>query len=187
MPSALILITTLLTQLAPGQKPSSPRNDSIRQEDMKADLFFLAGDGFRGRLTGTAENRLASEFIASRFERLGLKPVGNSGSYYQRFQLSTATLGQLNSLEASNWYMRDSNNAFTLIDHPGPEFVPMPFCPAGERLAKGKLVFVGFGISDPRRGHDDYRKAERSRSDRPGTSTTSPARTTRIVRSTAWS
>jgi len=142
-----------LTQLAPGEKPSAPRNDSIRLQDMKADLFFLAGDDFRGRLTGTPENRLASDFIASRFERLGLKRVGNLGSYYQRFQLSTATLGPSNSLKVLA-------PARVLAILSGQEFFPMSFSPPGERGVQSELEFVGFGISDPQRGHDDYHKAE---------------------------
>src|SRR3954447_21430123 len=88
----------LLAAVSPDGRPTAPCNDSIRQQDMKADLYFLAGNGFRGRLTGTPENDLASEFIASRFERLGLKRMGTEGSYFQRFRLSTATLGQSNSL-----------------------------------------------------------------------------------------
>ena len=47
MANSLIPIVTVLTALGPGSEPSAPRNDSIRQQDMKADLFFLAGDAFR--------------------------------------------------------------------------------------------------------------------------------------------
>src|SRR5262249_20058503 len=54
----------------------APQNDSIRKEDLRADLFFLAGDSLRGRLTDTEENRAAADFIRSRFERLGLTPAG---------------------------------------------------------------------------------------------------------------
>ncbi len=31
----------------------APQNESIRQDDLRADLFFLAGDSMRGRLTDT--------------------------------------------------------------------------------------------------------------------------------------
>src|SRR3954471_5203540 len=89
----------LLAAALPGSEPIAPANDSIRQQDLKADLYFLAGDGFRGRLTATPENDLASQFIASRFERLGLKRIGDAGSYLQRFHLVTARLGGSNSLK----------------------------------------------------------------------------------------
>jgi hypothetical protein len=137
----------LLATVLPGSEPIAPGNDSIRQQDMKADLFFLAGSGFRGRLTATPENELASEFIASRFERLGLKHVGTDGSYFQRFHLSTATLGQSNSLVVSG-------DGVTLRFPFGQGFAPMRFSPSGE--ATGHLVFVGFGIDAPEFGHNDY-------------------------------
>ncbi len=99
MANTLISIVTVLAALGPGSEPSAPCNESIRQQDLKADLFFLAGDAFQGRLTGTAGNTMAAEFIASRFERLGLKPVGKDRTYFQPFLLSTATLGPSNKLE----------------------------------------------------------------------------------------
>src|SRR4051812_47967505 len=89
--SPLIAVALLLSASPPASEPTAPRNDSIRRQDLRADLSFLAGDGFRGRLTGTPENDLASEFIASRFERLGLKRIVSGGSYSQRFHLTRTT------------------------------------------------------------------------------------------------
>src|SRR4249920_2179896 len=79
----------------------APQSDSIRQEDLRADLFFLAGDSLRGRLTDTEENRTAADFIRSRFERMGLKPAASGNSYFQPYNLMTATIGppSLNTLE----------------------------------------------------------------------------------------
>ncbi len=54
----------------------APENDSIRESNLRADLFFLAGDSMRGRLTNTEENRTAADFIKMRFERIGLEPAG---------------------------------------------------------------------------------------------------------------
>src|SRR2546430_14731476 len=78
-----------------------PQNDSITKEDLRADLFFLAGDSLRGRLTDTEENRAAGDFIRSRFERMGLDPAGPGHSYFQPYNLITATLGDGNSLDVS--------------------------------------------------------------------------------------
>ena len=60
MSNSLIAFAAVLTAVLPGAEQTAPRNDSIRQQDLKADLFFLAGDGFRGRLTASPENDLAS-------------------------------------------------------------------------------------------------------------------------------
>jgi Zn-dependent M28 family amino/carboxypeptidase len=137
-------------QIVPGTgegAASAPRNDSICQRDLKADLFFLAGDRFRGRLTATPENEFACAFIASRFERLGLKPVGVAGSYYHGFNLVTASLGPSNHISIAGM----------ALFRPGQEYIPMAFSPMGERSVVRPVVFVGFGIVAPERGHDDYR------------------------------
>jgi len=151
MVNTLISIVTVLAALGPASEPSAPCNDSIRQQDLKADLYFLAGDAFQGRLTGTEGNNLAAEFIASRFARLGLKRVGSDGSYFQPFLLATATLGPANKLEV----IRDD---VTLRSRGGQDFVPLQFSPCAS--ARNFLIFAGFGISDPKRGHDDFRNVE---------------------------
>src|SRR6184192_4533388 len=86
-----IAIIALLSA-APLAQERAPQNDSIRKEDLRADLFFFAGDSLRGRLTDTEENRAAADFIRSRFERMGLKPAGPNNSYFQGYNLMTATL-----------------------------------------------------------------------------------------------
>src|SRR3989442_10581428 len=77
----------------------APQNESITKEDLRADLFFLAGDSMRGRLTDTEENRAAADFIRSRFERMGLAPAGPGQSFFQPYNLMTATLAEGNALE----------------------------------------------------------------------------------------
>ena len=152
MASTLIAIMTVLAGLGPASEPSAPCNESIRQQDLKADLFFLAGDAFQGRLTGTAGNTLAAEFIASRFDRLGLKRMGSDGSYFQPFLLSTATLGPSNKLEVIRY------GAGPMRFRTGQDFFPLQISPSGE--LRTRLAFAGFGISDLAHGHDDYRNAD---------------------------
>ena len=91
---ALLLLMPALTA-----QQRAPRNDSITQADLRADLFFLAGDSMRGRLTDTGENRAAADYIRSRFERMGLKPAGPNGAFFQPYNLMTATLGEGNRLD----------------------------------------------------------------------------------------
>src|SRR3954454_14324047 len=89
-PIAAVIVGLAFVPLAAQQR--APQNESIRQEDLRADLFFLAGDSLRGRLTDTEENRAAADFIRSRFERMGLKGAGANGSFFQPYNLMTATL-----------------------------------------------------------------------------------------------
>ena len=50
----------------------------------------------RGRLTNTPENLVASEWIKSRFERLGLKSPAQG--YFQNYNLVTTSLGEGNAM-----------------------------------------------------------------------------------------
>src|SRR5712671_7438420 len=114
-----LVVVLLLTPIAAQQR--APQNDSIRQEDLRADLFFLAGDSMRGRLTDTEENRAAADFIRSRFERMGLKRAGPNGSYFQPYNLMTATLGEGNGLDVMS-----STGSDAAVRHlrAGQEFYP---------------------------------------------------------------
>ena len=89
--AAVLLSTTLTAQ------QTAPGNESITQADLRADLFFLAGDAMRGRLTDTNENRATADYIRARFERAGLKPAAGN-SLFHNYNLMTATLGEGNSL-----------------------------------------------------------------------------------------
>jgi hypothetical protein len=131
----------------------APGNPSIRQEELQADLSFLASDALQGRLTGTTGNELATEFIRARFERLGLKPVASDGSFFQSYELMTNALGTSNEVTAE---VAGKNVQSTL----GDDFYPHRFSDSGH--VEGPLVFAGFGIASPEDAYDDYRGADLS-------------------------
>ncbi len=141
----LLCVSALSFQTAP-QK--APFQDSITKENLKSDLYFLAGDGFRGRLTDTPENGLAAEFIKSRFERMGLKPAYN-GSFFQPFNLVTATLGTENVMHI----ISGENDRMVL--RPGQDYFPQNFSASAH--VRGSIVFAGFGITSPDLNYDDYK------------------------------
>jgi hypothetical protein len=147
-PLVAVAAAAALTIAALQGQTRAPQNESIRQEDLRADLFFLAGDAMRGRLTDTDENRAAADFIRSRFERMGLKPAGANGSYFQPYSLMTATLGDDNGLDVivSDGARRHLRG--------GQEFYPQRFSASGHATAP--VMFVGFGISAPHLQYDDY-------------------------------
>lgn len=143
-------VLLLLGPLMVGAEQEAPQSASIRREDLRADLGFLASDGLAGRLTDTAENRLAAEFLRSRFERLGLRPMGRDGSYYQPFTLVVPT-----ALGSDNLLRLRAGGAVELRLRPGQDYYPLRFSANGR--ARGAVVFAGFGISAPELGYDDYR------------------------------
>ena len=148
--TAVLFIAALLARLAAQQR--APQNDSIRQDDLRADLFFLAGDAMRGRLTDTEENRATADFIRSRFERMGLKPAAPNNSYFETYNLTTASLA---ADEAANALEIAAGDGAVRRLREGQEFYPQRFSASG--VASGPVVFAGFGISAPHLGYDDYR------------------------------
>jgi hypothetical protein len=126
----------------------APHNDSIRQDDLRADLFFLAGDSMRGRLTDTEENRATADYIRSRFERFGLKPADPGGSYFQAYNLMVASLGEGSALDIA------VGDGAARHLRAGQEFYPHRISASGR--ASGTVVFAGFGISAPHLQHDDF-------------------------------
>lgn len=128
----------------------APGVESIRAADLEADVRFLAGDSLRGRLTDTPGNRVAADFIASRFARLGLAPAGSDGTHFHRFDLLTTALGPDNALQVAGI----GESGFEL----GEAFHPDPA--SASATAGGGVVFVGFGIDAPALDHDDYRTAD---------------------------
>jgi hypothetical protein len=146
-----ILALVAVVSVAQAQDRSAevaPGNPSIRREELQADLSFLASDALQGRLTGTTGNELATEFIRARFERLGLKPMGPDGSYFQSYELMTNTLGTSNEVTAQV-------AGKTVRSSLGDDFYPHRFSDSGR--VEGPLLFAGFGISSPEDGYDDYR------------------------------
>ena len=144
--TALALVLLVPALLAQG---GAPALDSIRKDDLRADLFFLASDAMKGRLTNTPENLIASEWIKARFERMGLAPA--VPGYFQNYNLTTVTLGDKNALEITE------GGAPSAIPH-GEGYYTQRFSATGE--ARGGIVFAGFGIAAPDLDYDDYRAAD---------------------------
>lgn len=54
-------------------------------QDLRVDVVYLASDYLEGRETGKEGEQLAAEYIAGRFEEIGLSPKGSGGTYFQSF------------------------------------------------------------------------------------------------------
>ncbi|MHC4944510.1 MAG: M28 family peptidase [Planctomycetota bacterium] len=75
------------------EDPGLPRRVALAEppapvdlDRLKAHVAFLADDHLKGRGLGTPELDEAAEYIARRFGEYGLKPGGETGSYFQAWQ-----------------------------------------------------------------------------------------------------
>src|SRR5580704_10866762 len=84
---AALLPALLLTAPATSQQSAQKTAELIRTADLQADLFFLASDALAGRNAGSLGDRVATDYIAAEFMRLGLKPVGDNGTWFQNMDL----------------------------------------------------------------------------------------------------
>lgn len=81
-----ILYTALfsLTLLSASQVLAQSKSDKKIIKELKTDIEYLASDELEGRRTGTEGERLASNYIIRRYEKLKVKPY--KGKYKHSFQ-----------------------------------------------------------------------------------------------------
>jgi hypothetical protein len=60
-----------------------PTTTAITANDLRTRLYQIADDSMHGRRIGEPGNYMATTYIAQEFKRLGLKPAGDNGSYFQ--------------------------------------------------------------------------------------------------------
>ncbi len=113
---------------------------------LRAHLDFLADDALEGRRPGTRGAELTARYIAAQFQRLGLEPAGDSGTFYHRVPIitltPTPTLKTLGPTAAELAYRND--------------YVLWSMRNDSRTSTKGEAVFVGYGIVAPEYDWNDY-------------------------------
>jgi Zn-dependent M28 family amino/carboxypeptidase len=146
--STLLMVACQSDQI---QKKSEVSADASR---IKSHLRFLSDDLLEGRDTGARGHEIASLYIAAEFEKYGLTPAGDDGTYMQRVHFVQADIDQ-SSIKLS---LKSPQGDVTL-NYP-KQFLTYPN-PLEERTQMaGKLVFVGYGIIAPELQHDDYQDVD---------------------------
>jgi hypothetical protein len=115
---------------------------SIRADELREKVAYLASKEMKGRGNGSPELRLAAEYIANVFKKNGVKAAGDGGTYFQNFRMFTARLGTGNSF-------RFAGSEYVL----GSDYVPHYL--SAKASVDGPLVFVGYGISAPHLKFDE--------------------------------
>jgi len=65
--------------------PLQPALATIRADDLRDSEAWLAADERKGRCAGEPGNDAAADWIAAKFEALGLLPLGDDGTFLQHF------------------------------------------------------------------------------------------------------
>ncbi len=123
-------------------------SDFIKKENLLKTVTILASKEFDGRNPGTAGYEKAAGYMASEFQKIGLKPLGDS-SYYQFFNVEGNEI-------VSPCIFNKTENGKTLKEYKlGKDFVCKGFTGSGKINAP--VVFCGYGIYLPDAGYDDYK------------------------------
>ena len=77
--------TALVAAPARGQGLAEGAVESIGSADMAARVGILSDDSMMGRDTPSAGLERAAAYVIGEFQRLGLRPAGENGTYLQRF------------------------------------------------------------------------------------------------------
>jgi hypothetical protein len=115
---------------------------------MRRDIDFLASDQCEGRGVNTVGINRAAQYIAKEFQKAGLKPAGEDGSYFQHFTMPASKLVGTPTLV----FLGPQGQEIQL--KVGRHFQPMGISSAGDITAP--LVFAGYGITAPQGHYDDY-------------------------------
>jgi hypothetical protein len=120
----------------------------IQPADLKADLYFLASDDLAGRSSTSLQDHIATDYIAAQFMRLGLKPVGDGGTYFQKMDIVTGDLDRVHTTLTAK--VGGVDRSYTL----GKDFrwTHQSLRPT---TACGPVVFAGYGIDAPEFAYDD--------------------------------
>jgi Peptidase family M28 len=116
-------------------------SESVKGETIKEVVTALSAEEMQGRGTMQAGGDKAANYLADRFARLGLKPLGNKDSFLQPIKFRETQFLPETSFKVGEEMM-------TL----GRDFIVTPPY-NGDRSVSGDLVFVAYGLTStiPRR------------------------------------
>jgi hypothetical protein len=63
-----------------------PTEGAITANDLRSRLYQIADDSMQGRSISSLGNTRTAEYIAAEFRRLGLRPAGENGTYFQELE-----------------------------------------------------------------------------------------------------
>jgi len=150
---AVIVCFVTTTALAAGDAADEAMS-TIRPEAIRGNMRFLSDDLLEGRGTGTRGYELAAKFMATQFETVGLQPAGDNGTYFQSVPLRSLRLDENRTTFTVTRAGKEEALAFRedYILHGDPG--------RAEISVEAPVVFVGFGVTAPELGYDDYKEID---------------------------
>ncbi len=125
---------------------ASPAVAQVSPERLSADVKTLASDAFEGRAPGTPGETKTIAWLIAQFKAMKVQPGGPNGSWTQPVPLVHTRMGA-GTVRAGDTALVQGRDVY-LSTVRGVDRVA---------IAKAPMVFVGYGVSAPERGWDDFK------------------------------
>ena len=129
---------------------AAENHQSAALHRIRSDIEFLASDDLEGRGVATEGIKLAAERIIAVFRQTGLKSVLPDGGWRQTFDIK---IGSVGVSEQTSLTLRSARGTRLQLTA-NLDFQPLLRGSGGK--SSGELVFLGYGVSSPEDGYDDY-------------------------------
>jgi len=144
-PLATLLLAALAVPVAAQDAPA------ISADNLTETVRTLASDQFQGRAPGTVGEERTVGYLIGRLQALGLEPGGVDGGWTQPVPLLHTALASPTRLQFAR-----NGNVQPLVQ--GTDIYVSTLQPVDvATVAAAPLVFVGYGVSAPERGWDDFK------------------------------
>lgn len=117
---------------------------SIKVKTIKRITSDLSDDRFEGRGTLQKGGDAAANWIAEQMKKIGLKPLGDNGTYLQGFQVAEVEFSNQTSLRVNGESLAFAKDWTTLTSQP-------------DSVWNQKMVFVGHGVVSDEIGRNDLK------------------------------
>ncbi|MEO7576914.1 MAG: M28 family peptidase [Massilia sp.] len=148
-PSA-VLAAASATASASASATAAAAGPTVHEAPLRAHLAFLSSDLLEGRGTGQRGGDLTVAYLEAQAQAIGLKP-GNGASYLQLVKIA----GVKAAPEQSSVAIEAGGQPLALAF--GKDWVWAPGDARADHAMDAELVFVGYGITAPEEGWDDYK------------------------------
>lgn len=117
----------------------------ITEDGLRVHLNFIAADETQGRDTPSPGVTIVARYLATMAEHYGLKPIMPGGSFFQNIPLEATAVSE-------------SKSRLRVFSPTGETvyYCPQGFLGRSAGVWAGDVVFVGYGLSAPEKGWDDY-------------------------------
>lgn len=140
--------------VAAKMETSTAAHWTVKPEWVHADEDFLASDALQGRGSGTRDEEIAAEFVASKFDSFGLKPAAPESSFIETVDLITPKLDGKAQLSAGSTQLQEGPDFYLLTatgENTNGKLQKLAASEAGKtEVAPGAVVLLSGAPEDPR-------------------------------------